>query len=102
MKFDVRTVIELKLLKEEINNMKTIQYIILILFGGFSGQYIYNYTNKNINNRPNSTRYQVVYNGEILNCNMMTMTKNCANLSDCDDKNSYFCVSNVKMFVDKK
>lgn len=52
--------------------------------------------------RPNATKYQVVYNGEILNCNMMTMTKNCSNLSDCDDKNSYFCVSNVKMFVDRK
>lgn len=48
------------------------------------------------------TKYQAYYDGEHINCNKMSMTKNCANLSDCDDKNDYLCVHNVKMFVDKK
>ncbi len=79
-------------------------FITLLIFGGICVSTVlfgaYKYTHPQ--NRPQFTKYQAFYDGEHINCNMMTMTKNCANLSDCDDKNSYFCVSNVKMFVDKK
>lgn len=79
----------------------TIWCIILCAFGGISlGAFAY--VCNHSKNNPQSTKYQAYYDGEYVNCNMMSMTKNCANLSDCDDKNSYFCVQNVKMFVDRK
>ena len=82
--------------------MKTIESwlwvcLILVLIGGCI------YKANTFKDIPQTyTKYQAYYDNEHINCNIMTVSKNCANLSDCDDKNSYFCVQNVKMFVDKK
>ena len=48
------------------------------------------------------TKYQIYYGGETINCQKMSITKNCVSLQDCDDNNDYLCAQNIKMFHDKK
>jgi hypothetical protein len=38
---------------------------------------------------------------KVVQCNIVEKEKGCYNLLNCEDKNSYFCVQNVKMAVDE-
>lgn len=47
------------------------------------------------------TIYVAQVNGHKAYCRMPHRDKGCYNLTECEDGNSYFCVQNVEMKVDK-
>lgn len=49
----------------------------------------------------NKTVYVASVNNHILYCGHVRRDAGCYNLIDCADGNSYFCVSNVEMRVDR-
>jgi len=53
------------------------------------------------NKKPtHTTKYSNIDN--TINCNIMQFDrKGCANLINCEDGNTYLCVTNIKMYVDK-
>lgn len=56
-----------------------------------------------LNKKPisNTTKYSAVIQDKIVYCNVTQREKGCYNLLECEDENTYFCVQNIKMYVDK-